>query len=88
MHSSAPVVWLALVPLAWGTVRRWNRRWLALGFVLVALLYIPLAIHEAKTGFGNTRAFIAETVGGHAKTARRGTEPRLPAEPDLHASAS
>jgi hypothetical protein len=69
LHSSAPVVWLALVPLAYGHVRRWNRRYLALGFVLAALLYIPLAIHEAQTGFGNTRAFIAETVGGHKKTA-------------------
>ena len=67
LHSSAPVVWLALVPLAYGHVRRWNRRHLALGFVLAALLYVPLAIHEAQTGFGNTRAFIAETVGGHKK---------------------
>jgi len=68
LHSSAPVVWLALVPLAWGQVRRWNRRYLALGLALAALLYIPLAIHEAKTGFGNTRAFFAETLGGHKKT--------------------
>lgn len=67
LHSSAPVVWLALVPLAYGHVRRWNRRYLALGFALAALLYIPLAIHEAQTCFGNTRAFIAETVGGHKK---------------------
>jgi hypothetical protein len=69
LHSSAPVVWLAVLPLVWGTVRRWNRRWLALGVVVVALLYLPLAIHEAQTGFGNARAFIAETVGGHKKTA-------------------
>ena len=68
LHMSAPVVWLALVPLVHGTVRRWNRRWLALGLVLAALLYVPLAIHEARTGFGNTRAFIAETLGPH-KTA-------------------
>jgi Dolichyl-phosphate-mannose-protein mannosyltransferase len=68
LHMSAPVVWLALVPFIWGTVRRWNRRWLALGLVVAALLYIPLAIHEAKTGFGNTRAFLAESLGGHKKT--------------------
>jgi hypothetical protein len=68
LHSSAPVVWLALVPLAYGSVRRWNKRYLALGLALAALLYVPLAIHEAKTGFGNTRAFIAETLGGHKKT--------------------
>ena len=69
LHSSAPVVWLALVPLAWGSIRRWNRRWLAVGIVVAALLYIPLAIHEARTGFGNARAFIAETLGGHKKHA-------------------
>jgi hypothetical protein len=69
LHSSAPVVWLALVPLAWGNVRRWNRRWLALGIVVAVLLYIPLAIHEAETGLGNTRAFITETLGGHKKHA-------------------
>jgi hypothetical protein len=67
LHSSAPVVWLALVPIVWGSVRRWNRRWLALGVLVGALLYIPLAIHEAKTGFGNARAFFAETLGGHKK---------------------
>jgi hypothetical protein len=69
LHMSAPVVWLALMPLAWGTVRRWNRRWLALGCVLAALLYIPLVVHEADTGLGNTRAFLAETLGPHKKTA-------------------
>jgi hypothetical protein len=70
LHMSAPVVLLALVPFVYGTVRRWNRRWLALGLVLAALLYVPLAIHEAKTGLGNTRAFVAETLGGgHKKTA-------------------
>ena len=52
-----------------GADRRWNRRWLAVGIVVAALLYIPLAIHEARTGFGNARAFIAETVGGHKKHA-------------------
>jgi hypothetical protein len=67
LHSSAPVVWLALLPFLWGTVRRWNRRYLALGLALAALLYIPLAIHEARTGFGNARAFIAETLGGPKK---------------------
>jgi hypothetical protein len=69
LHSSAPVVWLALAPLAWGNVRRWNRRWLALGVTIAALLYIPLALHEARTGFGNARAFLAETLGGHKKVA-------------------
>jgi len=69
LHMSAPVVWLALLPLAWGSMRRWNRRYLALGLALAALLYIPLAIHEARTGFGNARAFVAETLGGHKKAA-------------------
>jgi dolichyl-phosphate-mannose-protein mannosyltransferase len=68
LHMSAPVVWLALAPLAAGSVRRWNRRYLALGFAIAALLYIPLAIHEARTGLGNTRALIAETLGAPKKT--------------------
>ena len=69
LHMSAPVVWLALVPLAWGSARRWNRRYLLLGCALAVLLYIPLAVHEARTGFANTHAFFAETLGGHKKTA-------------------
>jgi hypothetical protein len=69
LHMSAPVVWLALAPLAYGTIRRWNRRYLALGAVLAALLYVPYAIHEAQTGFGNTRAFAAQMLGGHKPAA-------------------
>jgi len=68
LHMSAPVVWLALLPLAWGYAGRWNRRWFAVGCVLAALLYIPLAVHEARTGFANTHAFIVETLGPHKKT--------------------
>jgi hypothetical protein len=67
LHSSAPVVWLALVPLMWGHARRWNRRYLALGFALAALLYIPYAVNEAQTSFGNTRAFFAETFNAPKK---------------------
>jgi hypothetical protein len=68
LHMSAPVVWLALIPLAWGHARRWNRRWLALGLVVAALIYLPFVVYEARTGLGNTRAFIAETLAPHKKT--------------------
>jgi hypothetical protein len=66
LHMSAPVVWLALLPLVAGQLRHMRRRWLALGLVLGLLLYIPLAVHEARTGAGNTRAVFAETLGGGA----------------------
>jgi dolichyl-phosphate-mannose-protein mannosyltransferase len=61
LHMSAPVVWLALVPLAASSWRRWNRRYLVVGLALGALLYIPFTVHEWETHFGNTRAFLSET---------------------------
>ena len=61
LHMSAPVVWLALLPLAAGNVRRWNRRYLMIGIGLGLLLYIPYAIHEARSGLDNTRAFFTKT---------------------------
>jgi hypothetical protein len=68
LHSSAPVVWLALIPLVAAPLRRAPRRALALGCVLGALLYLPLAIHEVRTGFGNSRAFVTEALGLARKT--------------------
>jgi hypothetical protein len=67
---SAPVVWLALLPLVAGRLRLVRRRTLVIGVVLGALLYIPFAVSEARTGFGNTRAFVAETLGGGAGVGR------------------
>jgi len=60
-HMSAPVVWLALVPLLAASFRQWRRRYLVLGLALGLLLYVPLALHEARTGWGNTRGFWQET---------------------------
>jgi hypothetical protein len=62
LHMSAPGVWLALVPMVWGGIRRWNRRALAVGLALGALLYVPFFLSEARTGLGNTHAFIAESL--------------------------
>lgn len=67
LHMSAPVVWLALVPLVARPLRQARRRTLAIGLLLGLLLYLPLAISEAKTGFGNTRAILAENLGPSAK---------------------
>jgi hypothetical protein len=77
MHMSAAVVWLALVPLAYGTIRRWNRRYLALGLLLAALLYVPYAINEAQTGLGNTRAFVGQMLGGHKPAAGPSSSPSV-----------
>jgi hypothetical protein len=62
MHMSAPVVWLALVPLVWPALRRANRRALVLGTVAGALLYLPYAIHELQTGMSNTRYLLTDTA--------------------------
>ncbi len=61
LHMSAPVVWLALLPLGATSWRRWNRRYLALGIALGLALYVPAAMSEIGSGFGNTRAFFSET---------------------------
>jgi hypothetical protein len=61
LHMSAPVVWVALLPLAAESWRRWNRRYLVIGVVLGLLLYIPFAVSELRTGLGNTHAFLSET---------------------------
>jgi hypothetical protein len=55
--------------MVWGGVRRWNRRALAAGVVLGALLYVPFFLSEARTGLGNTHAFIAETLAPRHKSA-------------------
>jgi hypothetical protein len=71
LHMSALVVWLGLLPLVARPLRQAPRRTLVLGVALGALLYLPLAIHEAKTGFGNTRAFVLEAlaIGGRKNSA-------------------
>src|SRR5205085_1223062 len=59
----------ASVWMFWYALRcQFGGRAAAFAAVLAALLYIPLAIHEARTGLGNTRVFFAETLGGHKKT--------------------
>jgi hypothetical protein len=45
-------------------MRMWDKRWLAWGLALAALLYVPLLINEVRTGLGNTRNILAETLGG------------------------
>jgi hypothetical protein len=73
-HMSAPVFWLALLVLGGRSILRWNRRYLAMGIALGLLLYIPVAIYEARTGFGNTRFFIAETFHGKARPPSTGAD--------------
>lgn len=68
LHMSAPVVWLALLPLVTPVLRRANRRALAVGLVGGALLYVPYVIFEAHTGMTNTRLLIADVVTQKAKS--------------------
>jgi hypothetical protein len=68
IHMSAPVAWVAILvvvgaeALRSGTDRD-HRRLHLLGLGLCLLLYVPLAIHEVQTGFGNTRSLLTETIG-------------------------
>jgi len=67
-HMSAPVVWVALLPLLVSSAPRWRPRYLLAGIALALLLYVPYAIHEGLTHFGNTRAFWQETFAPKRKT--------------------
>jgi hypothetical protein len=67
LHMSAPIVWIPLFLLVRPTLRSWTRRYALIGLALVLIAYVPLAIHEATTGLGNTRAFLAETFKGGAQ---------------------
>jgi hypothetical protein len=66
-HMSSPMVWVALVPIAWPARKQWRWSW-TLALVVCALaLYAPLLVHEARTQGHNTRTFLAET-GGNTST--------------------
>lgn len=68
IHMSAPVFWVAMVPVVAGTIRRWGRRPLLVGAALVVLLYLPYIGHELWTGFANTKQLVLETVGAKKET--------------------
>src|SRR5258706_566028 len=55
----APVVGGARLRRGGETPRGGNRRYLKAGLAVGLLLYLPVAIYEARTGLGNSRAFIA-----------------------------
>lgn len=64
LHMSAPIVWVALVPLVvLGPRPRWSRGALALGVVLVVLAYAAPLYNELRTDFQNTRAILREGGG-------------------------
>jgi hypothetical protein len=58
---SAPVVWVALLPIFLPSVRTWRWYWPLVGAAAVGVLYAPMLIHELRTGWSNTLAFIHET---------------------------
>lgn len=64
-HMSAPIVWAAILAFFYtrpgGARPKLNWRWAALGLALGATAYTPTAVHEWRTGFGNIRAFLAES---------------------------
>jgi hypothetical protein len=65
-HMSAPMVWLALIPICAPSIRQWRwYGWLA-ALACAVLLYVPMLIHEFTTHWGNTRAFLSESSVGTA----------------------
>ena len=62
LHLSAPMIWVALLPLVIPTVRRWKMRWVLLGLSIVFLLYVPMMLHEGRTHAANLRAFLRESA--------------------------
>jgi hypothetical protein len=64
-HMAAPVAWAGVVVVAGRAMLRMPRRHIAWGLGLSLLLYVPLLVHEASTGFSNTRHIVEETVGRH-----------------------
>lgn len=63
-HMSAPVVWCALLVLAWPSIQRAPRKHVAGGLGLSVLLYVPLLVQEWRTGGGAVAAIFRETGGG------------------------
>jgi hypothetical protein len=68
IHMSAPVFWVAMIPVVLPTVRSWRRRTLLAALGLVLLLYLPYIGYELYTGFANTKQLLAETVGAKKET--------------------
>ena len=65
-HMSAPVLWAALVPLAWPGFRRAPRNDVVMGLAIVVLLYVPTLVSELGSGCANVRAFLRESQNGHS----------------------
>jgi len=60
-HMSSPMVWLALIPIFFRSIRRWRWYWPLLALAGALVLYIPMFISEHRTHWENVRLFLAET---------------------------
>jgi len=60
LHMSAPMVWLALLPIWLPSVRTWRWYWPLVAVAATTLLYTPMLIHEHRTHWANTLAFVHE----------------------------
>jgi hypothetical protein len=61
-HLSAPMVWVALVPIFLPSIRRWRWWWPVVAMGCAALLYVPPLIYELRTNWENTRLYLAESA--------------------------
>jgi hypothetical protein len=70
-HMSAPMVWLALLPIWIPSVRRWRWHWALVAMLTGASLYVPLITFELRSHWANTLAFIRETSSNGSLDYRR-----------------
>jgi hypothetical protein len=62
LHMSAPIVWVALLPLFVPTMKRWRWTWLPIAVAATLVLYVPMFIHELRTHWSNTLTFLHESA--------------------------
>jgi hypothetical protein len=71
LHMSAPMVWLALVPIFLPSVRKWRWYWPLVALACALLLYTPMFLHEFRTHWENTRLFLSESGGDRSDDWKR-----------------
>jgi hypothetical protein len=71
IHMSAPMVWVALLPIALPTARRWRWWWPLAGLAVVVLLYAPMLVSELRTHWANVRTFLAENAANGSDDYKR-----------------
>jgi hypothetical protein len=70
-HMSAPMVWLALIPIFAVSIRRWRWFWPLVASACALLLYVPMLVHELQSNWSNTRIFLSESAANDSDDWKR-----------------